>query len=162
MRATRSDSLPNSTPGRPTTFSTVPIKDVPAPGPLADADADRPVVLVVNKEPDIADAVSEILNQHGYAAIVAYNGEDALETAFLIPPQLVIADIGLPGISGIEVATVLKRELPDCKVLLLSGHQDHSDKLASAKSAGHKFELVGKPVHPPDLLAQVSASLKTN
>jgi DNA-binding response OmpR family regulator len=156
MRATHSDLLSNSAPSRPRNFSTVPIMDVPA----ADGGADRPVVLVVNKEPDIADAVSEILSHHGYAAITAYDGEDALETALLIPPQLVIADIGLPGISGIEVATVLKKELPDCKVLLLYGQQDHSDKLASAKSAGHKFQLVGKPVHPIDLLAHVSASLK--
>jgi len=118
------------------------------------------LVLVVRDQPDVADALSEILNRNGFAAVAVYDGEDALETALLIPPDLVIADVALPGMSGIEMATVLKAELPDCKVLLLSGEETAPDRLASAKSVGHGLDLVNTPANPIDLLTLVSSSLK--
>jgi DNA-binding response OmpR family regulator len=118
------------------------------------------MVLVVRDKPDAADALSEILNRNGFAAVAAYDGEDALETALLIPPDLVIADVGLPRMSGIEMAAVLKAELPNCKVLLLSGEEAAPDRLGSAKSAGHGLDLVNTPANPMDLLALVSSSLK--
>jgi DNA-binding response OmpR family regulator len=137
----------------------VSIKDVPAPESFADASADRPVVLVVDDEPAIADMLSEILNRNGYAAITAYHGIDALGTALLVPPEMVITDIGLPGMSGIEVATVLRKELPDCKVLLLAGQGAAARPLPSSNGAALKFELVEKPVHPDVLLTRVSSIL---
>ena len=139
-------------------FPTVPIEAVPAPDSTGGASADRPVVLVVDKEPGIADTIAEILRRSGYAAIPAYNGEDALETALLIPPDLVITDAGLSDISGIEVAAVLRAKLPDCKVLLLSGREAGAD-LASGE---HGFAVVNKPVSPADLLAQVTDHVKPN
>jgi DNA-binding response OmpR family regulator len=117
---------------------------------------------VVNDKPDVADSVAEILKQHGYAAIAAYDGETALETALLIPPELVIADVGLPGIRGIEVVTALRTQLPDCKVLLLSGEDASSDLPGSATDAEYRFKRVSSPVHPMDLVARVSARLKSN
>src|SRR5580698_1632282 len=86
-------------------FPVVPIGEVPVPASSSDTIPDRPMVLVVDDEPAIADTVSAILNQNGYAALTAYDGKDALETALLIRPELVITDIGLPDMSGIEVAT---------------------------------------------------------
>ena len=142
-----------------TKFQVVPLWDVPSPLPTALSD-DRPMVLVVDDEPVIADTLVEILNKSGYAAIAAYDGEDALETALLMPPELVIADVGLPGISGIEVATVLREKLPECKVLLLSGQAATSRLAEPVKMDGKRFAVIGKPIHPKDLLAQVSESLK--
>jgi DNA-binding response OmpR family regulator len=142
-----------------TKFQVVPLWDVPSPLPTEVSD-DRPMVLVVDDEPVIADTLVEILNKSGYAAIAAYDGEDALETALLMPPELVIADVGLPGISGIEVATVLREKLPECKVLLLSGQAATSRQAAPVKMDGKRFAVIGKPIQPADLLAQVSESLK--
>jgi DNA-binding response OmpR family regulator len=135
----------------------VPITEVPAL--VDDAGRDRPVVLVVNKEPAIAETVLEILNKNGYAAIAAYDAEDALETALLIPPELVIAEVALPGLSGIEVAAALKKELPDCKILLLAGQAEKAEVHGTVKAAGLEVEVVEKPVHPTELLAQVFSQL---
>ncbi len=162
MHAMHSEVLPISKASGKTNFPIVPITDVPAPGRLEAASVDRPVVLVVDDKPAIADKVAEILNRHGYAAIPAYDGEDALETAQLIPPELVIADVRLAGMSGLEVAAALKKKLPDCKILLLAGAEAAAEVPAPGKGAVEEFVLVDKPVRPADLVAHVAANLKLN
>ena len=118
------------------------------------------MVLVVDDESAIADTLTEILSRSGYAAMSAYDANDALELALLSPPELLVTDVVLPGMSGIELAITIKRIFPDCKILLFSGQASTLDLLASAKSAGHQFTLLTKPVHPEDLLARVAASFK--
>jgi len=140
-----------------TKFPTVPIEKVPAPG--SNATQYRPVVLVVDDESVIADTLAEILSRSGYAAMAAYDAEEALETALMMPPELLVTDVVLPGMSGIELSIKMKRIFPDCKVLLFSGQAATSGMLASANTAGHRFELLTKPIHPNDLLKRVSASL---
>jgi CheY-like chemotaxis protein len=141
-------------------FPTVPIKDVPASVPANSSTNHRPVVLVVDDESAIADTLSEILIRTGYAAMPVYDAEEALETALLMPPELLITDVVLPGMSGIELAIKIRRIFPDCKILLFSGQAATSDLLDSANRTGHKFELLSKPVHPKDLLAWASTSLQ--
>lgn len=155
-------SEPNSKPkaNGHTIFPIVPITDVLALGPTDAVAKDRPVVLVVKKEPDIVLKVVEILNQNGFVAIPAFDAEEALETALLIPPELVIADIELPGMSGVEVAAALKKELPDCKVLLLADLADKGKMQRSVAKAGNEISLANKPAHPADMLAHVAATLK--
>jgi len=143
-----------------TKFQVVPLREVPSPLYSATGNDIRPMVLVVDDEPVIADTLVEILNKSGYAAIATYDGEDALETALLMPPELVIADVGLPGLSGIEVAAVLREKLPECKVLLLSGQAGAASLPEPVKMDGNGFAVIDKPIHPRDLLAQVSESLK--
>jgi CheY-like chemotaxis protein len=140
-------------------FPIVPIKDVPASVPLNRSRQHRPVVLVVDDESAIADTLSEILKLSGYAATSAYDAEDALETALLTPPQLLITDVMLPGMSGVELAIRMRRIYPNCQVLLFSGQAATADLLVSAKRAGHQFTLLSKPVYPTDLLQFVSESL---
>ena len=120
----------------------------------------HPSVLIVDDESVIADTLTEILNRSGYAATAAYDAESAMESALLKPPEMLITDVVLPGMNGIELAIQIKRIFPDCKTLLFSGQASTSDMLTSAKSAGHHFTLLSKPVHPKDLLAWVSQSLK--
>src|SRR5271157_5160855 len=150
MRPVQSNPPANSHKHLSTNFPIVPLKDVPAPESFADTNPYRPIALVVDAEPAIADSLAEILNQNGYAAIAAYDAEGALETALLMPPDLIIADVGLPGMSGIELAITLKGDFPDCKILLFSGHASASELLASARRRGHEFEVLTKPVHPGD------------
>jgi DNA-binding response OmpR family regulator len=127
-------------------FPVVPLEDVPASVPTNSSNKRRPVVLVVDDESAIADTLSEILTLSGYAAMPAYDGEEALETALLMPPELLITDVMLPGMSGIELAISIRRIFPDCRVLLFSGQAATS-------------ELLNKPVYPTDLLRRVSESL---
>src|ERR1700734_3096533 len=141
--------------GRPES-QVVPISTVPP----ADTSAFRPVVLVVDDESAIADTVAEILSRSGYAARTAYDAEEALETALMTPPEMLITDVVLPGMSGIELAIKMRRMFPDCKTLLFSGQAATVDLLANANGAGHHFNLLHKPIHPKDLLRHVAEGLK--
>ncbi len=116
----------------------------------------RPVILVVDDECTIADTLSEILKRSGFNAIAAYDGASALDAALLNPPQVLITDVVLPGMSGIDLAIGMRRIFTDCKVILFSGNAATSPMLASATRAGHNFVLLTKPVHPAEMLAHVS------
>ena len=144
---------------KPTKFETVSIKDVPVSEELREAIAYRPVVLVVDDESVIADTIAEILTRKGYAAIPVYDAEEALETALVMPPELLLTDVVLPGMSGIELSIKIKRIFPDCKILLFSGQAATTEMLTSANQAGHRFDLLSKPIHPTDLLTHVAARL---
>jgi DNA-binding response OmpR family regulator len=121
----------------------------------------RPVVLVVDDEVVIAETLAKILQQRGYAAFTAYDAEDAIQAALLKPPELVISDIMLPGMNGIELGITIRRIFPDCKVILSSGKSHSSSLLESALSAGNHFVFLQKPVPPDLLLAHVSESLRS-
>ncbi len=130
--------------------------------PSVHASGHHPSVLVVDDESVIADTIARILSLSGYSAIAAYDGNGALETALLRPPELLITDVMLPGMNGIELAITIRRIYPECKVLLFSGRASTSDLLARAHRAGHRFTLLNKPVPPQDLLAMVAENLKAN
>lgn len=135
-------------------FPVISMNDVPARG------THRPSVLVVDDESAIADTLAEILTRSGYAARATYDASAALEIALLSPPELLVTDVVLPGMSGIELAITIRRIFPDCKILLFSGQASTEDLLAAARRDGHQFTLLSKPLHPLDLLARVSDSLK--
>ena len=142
-------------------FPIVPMEQVPAPAVSAQADTDRPVVLVVDDDPVIADTLVEILNKSGYAAIAAYDGAEALETALLVPPHLVIADATLDGMSGIDVAAELKRTFPAVKVVLLGPERVAMGGPPDIRLEELAMATVQKPVRPALLLETVSASLNS-
>jgi len=139
-------------------FPSVPLKDVPAY--LDVPQGHRPVVLVVDDESVIADTLAEILTRSGYQAVAEYDGDSALETALLTPPEMLITDVVLPGMTGIELAISVRRIFPDCKIILFSGQASTADLLATARADGHHFTLLNKPLHPQDLLQRVSEGLK--
>jgi DNA-binding response OmpR family regulator len=141
-------------------FPVVSIDEVPARVLRDPSKKRRPVVLVVDDESAIADTLSEILSLSGYAAMPAYDGEEALESALLMPPELLITDVMLPGMSGIELGITMRRIYPECRVLLFSGKAATTDLLTNARGEGHDFTLLSKPVHPTDLLRRVSESLE--
>ncbi|MGA2046397.1 MAG: response regulator [Terracidiphilus sp.] len=145
---------------RKTNFPTVPIKQVLETMTENGQKGYRPVVLVVDDESAIADTLAEILSRSGYAAVPVYDAESALDSALLMPPEMLIADVMLPGESGIDLAIKIRRIFPDCRILLFSGQAATSDLLVSANRAGHKFELIAKPVHPKELLAWAAGSAK--
>jgi DNA-binding response OmpR family regulator len=120
----------------------------------------KPYVLVVDDESLIADTLVMILRQQGYAADAAYDGWSALEAVKLIPPDLLITDVAMPGMSGIDLAIAVRSSLPSCKVLLFSGQASTSDLLREAERQGHTFTLLAKPIHPRDLLAHTSTLIK--
>jgi DNA-binding response OmpR family regulator len=140
-------------------FPSIPLHEVPST-PKSQGDTYRPVVMVVDDESSIADTLAEILSRSGYAAVTAYDGDSALETALLMPPEMLITDVVLPGMSGIDLAITVKRIFPDCKIILFSGQASTADLLAAANRDGHQFVLLSKPVHPADLLSRIADGLK--
>jgi DNA-binding NtrC family response regulator len=125
----------------------------------AHSNGHRPRVLVVDDEEIIADTLAEILSLSGFPAIAAYDGNGALGTALLQPPEMLITDVVLPGMNGIELAITIKRVYPDCKILLFSGQATTADLLASARRDGYRFTLLNKPLAPQELLATVAKHL---
>jgi DNA-binding NtrC family response regulator len=113
----------------------------------------------VDDESVIADTLAEILRRNGYATETAYDGTSALETALLSPPELVITDVVLPGMSGVELAVIIKRAYPECKILLYSGQASTPELIRSSQCAPYDFALLSKPVPPRDLLALVEDRL---
>ena len=113
-------------------------------------------VLVVDDERLIADTSSIIFSKEGYEARAVYSAEQALE---LIPdwlPNLVIIDVHLPGMNGIDLAVRLKAEYPDCRLWLFSGHPATNEMLDLASKNGHSFDILAKPISPSELLAQAA------
>lgn len=78
--------------------------------------------LVVDDEPFLADTLVLILNRAGFQASAAYSGIEAVEVAENLEPNLIISDIFMPYLSGIEAMIVIRGFLPACKILLFSGH----------------------------------------
>jgi CheY-like chemotaxis protein len=112
-------------------------------------------VLVADDEHVIAETLVIILKQSGFEAAAVYDGKQAVEKARAWRPDLLISDVVMPELNGIEAAVEICGFLPDCKVLLFSGQSVTSDLLADARIRGHDFALLQKPVHPQDLLERI-------
>ncbi len=117
------------------------------------------LILVVDDEPAILMTASAILQLQGYRTATASDGAMALEQALGIKPDLVLSDVIMPRMNGIELAIELKQKLPDVGVLLFSGNVATADILETARSQGHDFRILAKPVPMDELLAEVKASL---
>lgn len=120
------------------------------------AEMHRPSILVVDDERVIADSLARILTLSGYAAVPAYSGEAAIESSLRTPPELLISDIVMPGMNGIDLAIRLQRIAPQCKVILSSGQPVSAQLLDLAGREGWNFAFLLKPIHPTQLLTHLS------
>lgn len=112
----------------------------------------RPRVLVVDDERTIADTLVLILNQSGFETSAVYSGEMAVKAAVELKPDVLISDVVMGAMSGIDAAILICQSVPGCRVILFSGQAATTDLLQKAKSNGHIFEILTKPVHPQVLL----------
>jgi CheY-like chemotaxis protein len=117
------------------------------------AAGEKPRVLVVDDEQVIADTLALILNRSGFAAKAAYSGKAAVEVAPVLKPDILLSDVIMFDMTGIEAAIRISKAVPGCRVVLLSGQAATADLLRRAERQGFRFEIVAKPVHPQDLLA---------
>lgn len=121
----------------------------------ASSTASKPRVLVADDEQVIANTLAIILNQAGFEARAVYSGEKAVEAIESFRPDMLISDVIMMGMTGIEAAIIARNKLPKCKILLFSGQAATADLLEKARLQGHEFEILAKPVHPTDLLAKL-------
>jgi DNA-binding NtrC family response regulator len=115
-------------------------------------------VIVADDEETIATTLAIILNQAGFEARAVFSGEQVVELLDSFQPEMLITEVVMTGMTGIEVAIAVHNRLPDCKILLFSGQAATADLLEQAKTHGHEFEIVVKPMHPSDLLAKLDVS----
>jgi DNA-binding response OmpR family regulator len=119
-------------------------------------------IFVVDDEPVIASTLTSILNMSGFSARGFTAPLDALAASQSDPPDLLISDVAMPGLSGVDLAIQMQAQYPSCRILLLSGHAATLELFADAPAKGHDFPLLLKPIHPTTMLANVGALARKN
>lgn len=114
--------------------------------------SNRPRVLIVDDEQLIADTLKLILDRNGFQASAVYDGVSAIEIARDSAPDILLCDVIMPGLDGVEVGIQIRAQYPRCRVFLLSGQAAVEDLLHNARVRGHHFDILIKPVHPTELL----------
>jgi two-component system CheB/CheR fusion protein len=132
----------------------LPLDEGPAPG-LAPPSAGPPIssrrLLVIEDNRDVAEALRQSLEIEGHEVEVAHSGPEGIAKARRNPPEIVLCDIGLPGMSGYELARTVRADpaLRSLYLVAVSGYAQHRD-VAAALEAGFD-EHLAKPVSPPRL-----------
>ena len=114
-------------------------------------------VIVVDDEPVIADTLVDILNGEGHQAISTSNGNSAIEWAARFIPDIVVSDVIMPGLNGIETAKAILNKFPGCRIILFSGQAASTELVARARDDGYQFEVLSKPVNPDVLLNTIDS-----
>ncbi len=114
-------------------------------------------ILVVDDEQRIVRLVRSYLEQAGYAVVEANDGQTALIQARREKPDLVVLDLGLPGMDGLEVARILRRER-DTPIIMLTARVEDTDKIVGLELGADDY--VTKPFNPRELVARVRAVLR--
>jgi len=119
-------------------------------------------ILVVDDEPLVADTLGLIFRRRGFECKVAYSGAEALAQAHTFEPCLMLLDIDMPGINGLDVARSLDASHPECRVLMLTGNYS-SLREARELSSGLRrpLQFATKPVQPETLLKLATTILAT-
>jgi len=113
-------------------------------------------VWVVDDEKCIADTLTIILRNSGHEVSSFYDAQSALEAVASGCPELLISDISMPGMSGVELAMHVCESYPACKILLVSGQAATHNMLGEFQGKGYNVEVLVKPVHPAELLARIA------
>jgi CheY-like chemotaxis protein len=116
-------------------------------------------ILVVDDQKSIADTLCEILCTVGYECTAVYSGADALEHFEKFPPALIITDVIMPDMNGIDLAKRVRAAYPDCAVLLSSGNANTQHLMDAERLDGPALRVLAKPVPPRELLEVVAGIL---
>ena len=119
----------------------------------------RTRVLIADDERVIANTLAIILTRAGFETCAVYSGEAAVQVLGSFEPDLLISDVVMTGMTGVDAAIAVRMQRPSCKVLLFSGQASTADLLHRARAQGHEFEILTKPIHPADLLDKLRESL---
>lgn len=114
-------------------------------------------ILVIDDEPGILKLISAYLKPEGYEVLTASDGEAGLKAARAFKPDLVLLDVMLPGIDGIELLARLRRE-SDVYVILLTARTEETDKVVGLTVGADDY--VTKPFSPRELVARIKAALR--
>ncbi len=148
MRSNSIVNVPRHTSGAPVFLSSSASED-----PELRTTQKKKKVIVVDDDALIAESLADILNGEGFEASAVFSGYDAIQSARKIQPDVVVSDVVMPEMNGIEAAKSIREFLPQCRVILFSGQALTNNLLAEARAQGHTFEMLAKPVNPYSLIA---------
>ncbi len=117
----------------------------------------KPKILVIDDEQSILNLISAYLRPEGYEVYTALDGPTGLQAARAYKPDLIVLDIMLPGMDGVELLTRLRRE-SDVYVILLTARTDETDKIVGLSVGADDY--VTKPFSPRELVARIKAALR--
>ena len=120
----------------------------------------REKILIVDDEKDIVKMLSYNLKKEGYRIVDARDGEDALDLALREHPDLILLDLMLPGIDGLEVCKQLKKEAKTSRIpiIMLTAKTQETDKIVGLELGADDY--VSKPFSPKELIARIKAVLR--
>ena len=117
-------------------------------------------ILIVEDERSLADVVASRLKKEKYSVDVSFNGEDGLDNALTNIYDLIILDIMLPRMNGIEILKEFKKNKIDAKVIMLTAKSELDDKLIGFETGANDY--VTKPFHIEELVARVNSWLRSS
>src|SRR3954471_11179043 len=115
-------------------------------------------ILVVDDDPTVSDVVRRYLEQDGCRVRLASDGPDALAAVAEETPDLVVLDLMMPGIDGLEVCRRLRRALPDLPVVMLTALGEEADRVAGLEIGADDY--VTKPFSPRELVLRIRSVLR--
>ena len=120
----------------------------------------KETILIVEDEKDIVKMLDYNLKKEGYKTLIAHDGEDAIDTANTKQPDLILLDLMLPGMDGLEVCKTLKGESKTAliPIIMLTAKSQESDKIVGLELGADDY--VTKPFSPRELIARIKAVLR--
>jgi two-component system alkaline phosphatase synthesis response regulator PhoP len=120
----------------------------------------KETILIVEDEKDIVKMLDYNLKKEGYRTLVAHDGEDAIDAANTKQPDLILLDLMLPGMDGLEVCKTLKAESKTAliPIIMLTAKSQESDKVIGLELGADDY--VTKPFSPRELIARIKAVLR--
>ncbi|MDD2541822.1 MAG: sigma-54-dependent Fis family transcriptional regulator, partial [Desulfuromonadaceae bacterium] len=115
-------------------------------------------ILIIDDEKDIRTALAGILEDEGYQVLTAESGAEGIECARQELPDLILLDIWMPGMDGLETLEKLKEQLPQITVIMISGHGTIETAVRATKLGA--FDFIEKPLSLEKVLISVSNALQ--
>lgn len=119
-------------------------------------------VLVVDWDRAVAETVVLVLNAGGFEAVAAFSGEEALLKAAQCSFDVLLADVMMEPVDGIQTALAFLQLQPAARVVLFSSSEGASTILMEAVKDGHDFPVLAKPIHPEELFFHLRGEQRTD
>jgi DNA-binding NtrC family response regulator len=113
------------------------------------------LVFVVDDQSVVAETLAKILVHKGFRAVAFDDPGIALSAVSINHPDILISDVIMPRMTGIDLAIHVWKVHPKCRVLLISGQIETTDLLEHAKENGYDFDILPKPIHPEAVLGRL-------
>jgi len=119
-------------------------------------------VLVVDDDHLVADTLTLVFRKSGFDAKTAYSADEALSCAREFSPNLLLCDVTMPGRDGLSLVKDVTRELPDCRIIVLTGFYSNLKSVREqASTLSQPVGILTKPCQPSDLLREAANMLAT-